>query len=191
VERLATVADSIYVMSSADIRRSGATSIPDALRLVPGVQVARIDANKWAIGIRGFASRLARSVLVLIDGRTVYNPLFAGTYWEIQDTLLEDVDRIEVIRPGGTLWERTLSTGSSTSSPRRRRRRGRSRDLGGSEEQGFAGALRRPLGRGPPLPGVRQFPTATPARTTAFPTTTIGRWAVGFGSTGGRRPGTH
>lgn len=104
-ERLASVADAIYVLSGADIRRSGATSIPEALRLVPGVQVARIDSNKWAIGIRGFASRLARSVLVLIDGRTVYDPLFAGTYWEIQDTLLEDVDRIEVIRgPGGTLW---------------------------------------------------------------------------------------
>jgi iron complex outermembrane receptor protein len=62
------------------------------------VQVARIDANKWAIGVRGFASRLSRSLLVLIDGRSVYSPLFAGVYWEVQDTLLEDVDRIEVIR---------------------------------------------------------------------------------------------
>jgi len=75
------------------------------LRLAPGVEVARIDANHWSVGIRGFGSRLARSVLVLIDGRTVYTPLFAGTYWEVQDTLLEDVDRIEVIRgPGGTIW---------------------------------------------------------------------------------------
>ncbi len=69
------------------------------------MEVARIDGNKWSIGIRGFGSRLTRSVLVLIDGRTVFTPLFAGTYWEVQDTLLEDVDRIEVIRgPGGTIW---------------------------------------------------------------------------------------
>jgi iron complex outermembrane receptor protein len=68
------------------------------------VEVAQIDANKWSIGIRGFGTRLSRSVLVLIDGRSVYTPLFAGTYWETQDTLLEDIDRIEVIRgPGGTV----------------------------------------------------------------------------------------
>ncbi len=95
----------IYVITNDDIRRSGATSIPEALRLAPGVEVARIDANKWSIGIRGFGSRLARSVLVLIDGRTVYTELFAGTYWEVQNVMLEDVDRIEVIRgPGGTIW---------------------------------------------------------------------------------------
>src|SRR5205807_1514877 len=87
------------------IRRSGVTSLPEALRLAPGVQVARIDANKWAIGVRGFASRLSRSLLVLIDGRSVYSPLFAGVYWEVQDTLLQDVDRIEIIRgPGTTIW---------------------------------------------------------------------------------------
>ena len=95
----------IFVISGEDIRRSGATSIPEALRLAPGVEVARIDANKWSIGIRGFGSRLTRSVLVLIDGRTVFTPLFDGTYWEVQNTMLEDVDRIEVIRgPGGTIW---------------------------------------------------------------------------------------
>ena len=95
----------IYVITGQDIRRSGVTTIPDALRLAPGVEVARIDANKWSVGIRGFGTRLSRSVLVLIDGRTVYTPLFAGTYWEVQDTLLEDIDRIEVIRgPGGTIW---------------------------------------------------------------------------------------
>src|SRR6202044_3130809 len=95
----------IYVITGEDIRRSGATTIPDALRLAPGVEVARIDGSKWSIGIRGFGTRLSRSVLVLIDGRTVYTPLFAGTYWEVQDTLLEDIDRIEVIRgPGGTIW---------------------------------------------------------------------------------------
>src|SRR4030088_2638610 len=95
----------IYVVTQEDIRRSGATSIPEALRLVPGVEVARIDSNKWSLGVRGFTGRLSRSVLVLIDGRSVYTPLFAGVYWEVQDTLLEDVDRIEVIRgPGGTIW---------------------------------------------------------------------------------------
>ncbi len=95
----------IYVITGDEIRRSGATTIPEALRLAPGVEVARIDSNKWSVGIRGFGTRLSRSVLVLIDGRTVYTTLFAGTYWEVQDTLLEDIDRIEVIRgPGGTIW---------------------------------------------------------------------------------------
>jgi iron complex outermembrane recepter protein len=95
----------IYVITGDDIRRSGVTTIPDALRLAPGVEVAQIDGSKWSIGIRGFGTRLSRDVLVLIDGREVYTPLFAGTYWEVQDTLLEDVDRIEVIRgPGGTIW---------------------------------------------------------------------------------------
>ncbi len=95
----------IYVITGEDIRRSGATSIPDALRLAPGVEVARIDSNKWSIGIRGFGSRLDRSVLVMIDGRTVFTTLFDGTYWEVQNLMLEDVDRIEVIRgPGGTIW---------------------------------------------------------------------------------------
>lgn len=104
-EELATVAEAVYVLTGEEIIRSGFTSIPEALRLVPGVQVARVDSNTWAIGIRGFASSLARSVLVLIDGRTVYNPLFAGTYWELQDVYLEDIDRIEVTRgPGGSLW---------------------------------------------------------------------------------------
>ncbi len=95
----------IYVITGEDIRRSGVTTIPDALRLAPGVEVAQIDASKWSVGIRGFGTRLSRSVLVLIDGRSVYTPLFAGTYWEVQNTLLEDIDRIEVIRgPGGTIW---------------------------------------------------------------------------------------
>jgi iron complex outermembrane recepter protein len=95
----------IFVITQEDIRRSGVTTLPEALRLAPGVEVARIDSVKWAIGIRGFESRLSRAVLVLIDGRTVYSPLFHGTYWEVQDTLIEDIDRIEVIRgPGGTIW---------------------------------------------------------------------------------------
>jgi iron complex outermembrane receptor protein len=104
-EEVRNTAAAIYVITQEEIRRSGATSIPEALRLAPGVEVARIDGNKWSIGIRGFGSRLARSVLVLIDGRSVYTTLLAGTYWEVQDTLMEDIDRIEVIRgPGGTVW---------------------------------------------------------------------------------------
>jgi len=95
----------IYVITQEDIRRSGATSIPEILRLAPGVEVARVDSNTWSIGVRGFGSSLSRSVLVLIDGRSVYTPLFAGVWWQVQDTLLEDVERIEVIRgPGGTIW---------------------------------------------------------------------------------------
>jgi iron complex outermembrane receptor protein len=95
----------IYVITQEDIRRSGVTSIAEALRLAPGVEVARVDSNTWSLGVRGFGSALSRSVLVLIDGRTVYTPLFAGVYWQVQDTLLEDIERIEVIRgPGGTIW---------------------------------------------------------------------------------------
>ena len=102
---LSKVPAAVFVITQEDIRRSSIRSLPEVLRLAPGVQVARIDANKWAIGVRGFGSRLSRAMLVLIDGRAVYTPLFAGTYWEVQDTLLEDIERIEVILgPGGTLW---------------------------------------------------------------------------------------
>ena len=95
----------IYVITQEDIRRSGATSIPELLRLAPGVEVARIDSDHWAVGVRGFGGEFSKSLLVLIDGRSVYSPLFAGVYWQVQDTLLDDVDRIEVIRgPGGTIW---------------------------------------------------------------------------------------
>jgi iron complex outermembrane receptor protein len=95
----------IYVITHEAIVRSGYTTIPDVLRLAPGVEVERIDTDKWSIGIRGFGSRLNRDVLVLMDGRTVYTTLLAGTYWETQDTVLEDTERIEVIRgPGATVW---------------------------------------------------------------------------------------
>ncbi|WP_158045353.1 TonB-dependent receptor plug domain-containing protein [Skermanella pratensis] len=104
-ETLGKVAAAVSVLTGDDIRRSGATSIPDALRLISGVQVARINASKYAISARGFNGRFANKLLVLIDGRSIYTPLFSGVFWELQDTLLEDVDRIEVIRgPGATLW---------------------------------------------------------------------------------------
>jgi len=104
-EPTAAIPAAVFVITQDDIRRSGATSLPEILRMAPGVQVSQLDAARYAIGIRGFADRLARSMLVLVDGRAVYSPLFAGTYWEVQDTLLEDIERIEIIRgPGGTLW---------------------------------------------------------------------------------------
>jgi iron complex outermembrane recepter protein len=104
-QKVADAAAAIFVITQEDLRRSGATSIPEALRLVPGLEVARIDENKWAIGSRGFNGRFDNKLLVLIDGRSVYTPLFSGVYWNVQDVMLEDIDRIEVIRgPGATLW---------------------------------------------------------------------------------------
>ncbi len=104
-ERLAAAPASIYVITREDIRRSGVTTLPEALRLAPNLQVARADANQYAISARGSNAVLANKLLVLIDGRVVYTPLFSGVFWEAQDTLLEDVDRIEVISgPGATLW---------------------------------------------------------------------------------------
>ena len=95
----------IFVITQEDIRRSGATTIPEALRLAPGVEVARIDADHWSIAIRGLAGQFSKDLLVLIDGRSLYTPLFAGVYWDVQNVMLEDVERIEVVRgPGGTIW---------------------------------------------------------------------------------------
>ncbi|RDH85105.1 MAG: TonB-dependent receptor [endosymbiont of Escarpia spicata] len=104
-QRLNEVAAAVFVISQEDIRRSGVTSIPEALRLAPGIQVGRIDANKWAVSSRGFTGQFSNKLLVMIDGRSVYSPTFSGVYWDVQDTLLEDIDRIEVIRgPGAAVW---------------------------------------------------------------------------------------
>lgn len=98
-------ASATYILSSEDIRRSGVTTIPEALRMVPGVQVSRIDGNKWAISVRGFDNQFSNKLLVMIDGRTVYTPLFSGVVWDIHDYVMEDIDKIEVIRgPGGSIW---------------------------------------------------------------------------------------
>lgn len=98
-------AAAIFIISAEDIRRSGATSIPEALRMAPGLQVARINANQWAVSIRGFNGRTANKLLVLMDGRTLFTPGFSGTQWETMDMLMENIERIEVIRgPGATLW---------------------------------------------------------------------------------------
>jgi iron complex outermembrane recepter protein len=104
-EKLFQTAAAVYVITQDEIRRSGLASLPELLRLVPGLQVARIDGSKWAVSARGFNGRLANKLLVLVDGRSVYSPETSGVYWEVQDLLLEDIERIEVIRgPGGTLW---------------------------------------------------------------------------------------
>src|SRR5262249_12124840 len=104
-EPLGQSAAAITVITGEDIRRSGVTSIPEALRLVPGLDVAGCNAGSWAISSRGFNSTAANKLLVLIDGRRVYSPLFSGTFWEIQDMPLDDIARIEVVRgPGATLW---------------------------------------------------------------------------------------
>jgi iron complex outermembrane receptor protein len=104
-QKKSEAAAAIFVITNTDLQRWGVTNVPDALRRVPGLQVARIDANKWAITSRGFNSRFANKLLVLVDGRSVYTPLFAGVYWEANEVMLEDVERIEVIRgPGGTVW---------------------------------------------------------------------------------------
>jgi len=104
-QKLSQTGGSVYVITQEDIRRSGLMNIPDLLRMVPGVDVARVDANAWAISIRGFNRRYSDKVLVLIDGRSVYNETYSGVYWDQLDVPLEDIDRIEVVRgPGGTVW---------------------------------------------------------------------------------------
>ncbi len=104
-EKFFDAASAIYVITQEDIRRSGATSIMEALRMAPGLEVAQYSHNEWAIASRGFNEIFADKLLVLIDGRVVYSTLFSGVYWDQQDTMLEDIDRIEVIRgPGATIW---------------------------------------------------------------------------------------
>lgn len=104
-EQITQVPAAAYVLTAEDIRRSGVTSIPEALRLVPGVNVARVDANKWAVSIRGFNDQTANKLLVLVDGRSIYDILFAGVLWETKDLMMDNIERIEVIRgPGGALW---------------------------------------------------------------------------------------
>jgi iron complex outermembrane receptor protein len=104
-ESLAAAAASVFVITSDDIRRSGASSIPEVLRMAPNLQVARVNAYEYAITSRGFNNRVGNKLLVMLDGRTLYTPLFSGVFWEMQDTNLEDIERIEVISgPGGTLW---------------------------------------------------------------------------------------
>src|SRR5882762_9467776 len=104
-EKLSETASAIQVITQEDIRRSGVSSLPEALRLASNLEVAQVDSRQWAISARGFNNTTSNKLLVLIDGRTVYTPLYAGVFWDVQDTFLEDVDRIEVISgPGATVW---------------------------------------------------------------------------------------
>lgn len=143
-QKLSKVAAAIFVITQEDIRRSGATNIPDLLRMAAGLEVAQINANTWGISGRGFNGQFANKLLVLIDGRTVYDPSNSGTYWDVQDTVLEDIERIEVIRgPGATIWGTNAVNGVINIITKH------SKDTqgalvtagGGSVEQGF-GALR-------------------------------------------------
>jgi iron complex outermembrane receptor protein len=141
-EKLSEVAAAVFVITPEDIRRSGVTTIPEALRMVPGLQVARVDANQWAISARGFNEGIANKLLVLIDGRSVYTPMFSGVLWDVQDTLLEDIDRIEVIRgPGGALWGANAVNGVINIITKRasETQGGLLATGGGTEEHGFAG----------------------------------------------------
>lgn len=105
MERLQESGAAVYVLSSEDIKSIGARSLPELLRRVPGLHIAQFNANSWSVSSRGFTGRFANKLLVLLDGRSLYTPVFSGVYWEEQDTLLDDIERIEVIRgPGGTLW---------------------------------------------------------------------------------------
>ncbi|HWA15919.1 MAG TPA: TonB-dependent receptor [Gemmatimonadales bacterium] len=104
-ELLSAAPSAIQVITGDDIRRSGAASLPEALRLATNLQVAQVNASQWVVTARGFGNVLSNKLLVLIDGRTVYTPLYAGVFWDVQNPSLEAIDRIEVISgPGGTLW---------------------------------------------------------------------------------------
>src|SRR5436853_796180 len=104
-EKLSNVAAALYVITQEEIRRSGVRNIPEALRLAPGVEVAMFNPGSWPVSARGFAITSANKIQVFMDGRSLYTPLFGGVFWDVQNTVLEDIDRIEVIRgPGATLW---------------------------------------------------------------------------------------
>ncbi len=135
-------AAAVFVITNEMIRRSGVRSIPEALRMAPGVEVARVDASKWAISIRGFNTQFANKLLVQIDGRTVYTPTFGGVYWDVQDVLLEDVERIEVIRgPGAAVWGANAVNGViNILTKSSRETQGMFGEVGGgTEERSFAG----------------------------------------------------
>lgn len=139
-QSISKAAAAVHVVSQEDIRRSGANSIPDLLRLVPGVFVGRINSSQWAISARGMADRFSNKMLVLVDGRTIYNTLYSGVYWDHFDLPVEDIDRIEVIRgPGGTMWGANAVNGviNIITKPARRTQGSLVSAGGGIEDRGF------------------------------------------------------
>ena len=142
-EPLSEAPSAIQVLTQEDIRRSGASSLPEALRLAPNLQVAQVNSSSWAISARGFNNGLANKLLVLIDGRVVYTPLFAGVFWDVQDTMMEDIERIEVISgPGATLWGANAVNGviNIITKSAKETQGGLATTGGGTQLQDFAGA---------------------------------------------------
>src|SRR5437879_1593512 len=140
-ERLSDAPAAIFVITGEDIRRSGATRLAEALRLAPNLEVARVSASSYAISARGFNNTVANKLLVLIDGRIVYTPLFSGVFWDAQDVMLEDVERIEVISgPGAALWGANAVNGVINVITRR------ASDTQGAFAYGHAGDLERGYG---------------------------------------------
>ncbi|MBI3856360.1 MAG: TonB-dependent receptor plug domain-containing protein, partial [Planctomycetes bacterium] len=142
-ERLVDTASAIFVIRNDDILRSGVRSVPEALRMAPGIEVARIDANKWSVTARGSGGMFANKLLVLVDGRSVYNPTFSGVHWDVQDLMLEDVDRIEVIRgPGATVWGANAVNGviNIITKKASETQGGVATGGGGTQERGFGAA---------------------------------------------------
>ena len=142
-------AAALYVITSEDLRRQGVRSIPEALRMVPGLEVARVSANRWAVSARGFNGLFSNKLLVLIDGRSVYDPSFGGVFWDARDVMIEDVDRIEVIRgPGGAVWGANATNGIiNVVTKKARDTQGGLAVVGGGNEEGF-GAFRYGGGNG-------------------------------------------
>ena len=139
-QKLSQTAGAVYVITQEDIRGSGLSSIPEVLRMVPGLQVARIDASSWSVTARGFGGRFADKMLVLIDGRSIYNHLYSGVYWEQNGVPLDDIERIEVIRgPGATMWGANAVNGviNIITKPARETQGLTISTGGGNEERGF------------------------------------------------------
>jgi iron complex outermembrane receptor protein len=140
MQKINDVPAAVFVISQEDIHRSGATNVPDVLRMAPGIEVAQINANKWAITSRGFNDQFSFKLLVLIDGRTVYTPIFSGVYWHREDTPLEEVDRIEIIRgAGAAMWGSNAVNGViNIITKKAKATQGTLLSLGGGNQQAFA-----------------------------------------------------
>jgi iron complex outermembrane receptor protein len=143
-QKLSHTAAVIFVITQEDIRRSGATNIPDLLRMVPGLDVAQVNGSTWAVSSRGFNDEFANKLLVLIDGRTIYSPLFSGVFWDVQQVPMEIIDRIEVIRgPGAAVWGANAVNGviNITTKKAADTQGGLISGGGGTQEHGFGTAL--------------------------------------------------